>query len=264
MNDFRDYGSTGAFEPIINIGAPAIAVTPKLTLIPVDGRGAVEKGIPAEENADRNACASGPSWSGRLIPKTIAFAGLKDPDPIAHWALARICEIWIARNRASGSPSVYRRFTDPGFLLSSCSNLWAVARSSVRQASCDFRRSCSSLAWAASFSSEAVRSLASAACFSKVPARSVAAAAFSLAICATAPASATSRLSAASLMFPDNTIAYVAATPTNSAPTRIQFAHQNTSSADMPLTPLIFLPFVLIVVIAGMGIMIGMLARRTG
>jgi hypothetical protein len=66
----------------------------------------------------------------------------------------------------------------------------------------------------------------------------------------------------ASLILPDTTIAYVAATPIINAATNIQLAHHDTSSADIWRAPLIMLPFVVLVAISGIGVMIYLFLSR--
>ncbi len=78
-----------------------------------------------------------------------------------------------------------------------------------------------------------------------------------LAVSAAAPASAKSRLSAASFTLPDTTIPYVAITPTTSAPIKSQFDQYEINSAHgsdipVPLSFLVLLPIVILT--AGLGV----------
>jgi hypothetical protein len=162
------YGSGGRLEPIINMGALSIVETEKPT--PPDGNGFVENGIPAVENAFRKVWASTPSASGSEIPNTMEFAGLRAPGAIAHWVRPKIRWIWKAKNRASGSPSIYRRFTEPGCSLSAASSFCASSGETVRQANWALSCSVSNRALAASFPSVAASFSSAAALTSASPA----------------------------------------------------------------------------------------------
>jgi len=153
------YGSWGGGrDPIISIDAPGIVEIEKP--VPSIGIGCGENAIFAAENAKRNVLASGPEASGILIPNTIVLAGFKEPGATCQWALDRICESWIARKSASGSPSIHRRLTDPGAADKIFSSSNAIADGIVRHATIDFILSVSNLALDASFSNSAARSTA--------------------------------------------------------------------------------------------------------
>lgn len=147
------YGSSGFLEPTIKIGAPSIVEMEKLT--PERGIASVPNERFAAENACRSDWMSSPTASGMSIPNTRAPDGFTAPDATCQWALARICDSWIARNSASGSLSVYRRFTEPGFADSAFSSSAAFSGDMVRQAIASFIRSVSNRAAAASFSNPA-------------------------------------------------------------------------------------------------------------
>src|ERR1700733_14361620 len=102
----------GNLEPTMKIGAPGIV--PIENAAPCGGNGVVEKPIWAEVNASLNASPASP-LSGRLNQKDKAFANFSAPDAICQWAAENILMNWAARNSASGSPSVYLRFTAPGW-----------------------------------------------------------------------------------------------------------------------------------------------------
>ena len=158
-----NYGNAGVFEPIIRVGAPAIVEIEKPT--PPEGSAFIENDIFAAENAVRNVRASTPLTSGRQIPKMIALEGLRAPGAICHLAFFRISESWIARNSASGSPSVYRKFTAPGLADKICSNLAISSGETTRHATVFFIFSVSNRALAASFSNSAALTNASPAVF---------------------------------------------------------------------------------------------------
>ena len=153
------YGSFGgSFEPTISVGAPAIVEIEKD--IPDCGNGPLVNGTFAAEKASRSVWASTPLASGSTKPNTIALAGLTAPGANFQWAWVRICEIWMARNNASGSPSVYRRLTDPGLADKVFSSSEATVGGKARQATTSFIFSVSSRAFAASFSNSAARKTA--------------------------------------------------------------------------------------------------------
>ena len=104
---------------------------------------------------------------------------------------------------ASGSCGRYTNVTDDGILDNSANRILTAVGENSRHATSFLMRSVASLAFAASFSSAPARSLAS----------------------------ATSRLSVASLIFPETTIQYVAATPTNSDANKTQLAQYDINSA---------------------------------
>jgi hypothetical protein len=139
-------------------GAPGIVDT--LKLAPSCGNGTRESPIFAAVNASRNVCVSLPASGGRTTPNNILLAGLKAPGATCQCALWRICDICIAKKSASGSPSVQRRFTEPGFAASTLPNSVACTSDKVRHATTAFNFSVSNRAFAASFSESAARSLA--------------------------------------------------------------------------------------------------------
>jgi hypothetical protein len=163
MSPCMVYGKAGLLEPIIRVGAPAIVVTENS--VPPGGNESVENDTFAAENAPRNVWASRPAASGKRIPNTIVLAGLVAPGATCQWAFFRICEIWIARNSASGSPSMYRRFTDPGWAAKAVSSADAIGGEITRQATTRFIFSVSNRALAASFSNSAALTNASPAVF---------------------------------------------------------------------------------------------------
>jgi hypothetical protein len=228
----------GALEPTINIGAPGI-VEMLNPLIMLDGGIWVENAIVAPVNASCNVLPSVLSASGRRKPNISELPIFSAPGAICHLDLANICESWIATNKASGSPSVYRRLTDPGFADSTRSSDAAVSAEIERHATTTLSRSVSNRALAASFSS--------------VPARSPASILYranSLSL------SDNSNFKFASLMLPETTIAYVDTTPNISAPSNAQLAQKNTSSAGIPKPFLMLLLIVVLVVSGGVGVMI--------
>src|SRR6266702_1524425 len=152
------HGNAGILEPTIRVGAPCIVEIEKLT--PFGGNSFVENCIFAFENASRKVLASGLELSGILIPNTMALDGLTAPGAVCQLDFARSCEICIARNKASGSPSIYRRFTEPGLEAKTFSNINALSCGSVRHATDSFNRSVSRRALAASFSNSAARAFA--------------------------------------------------------------------------------------------------------
>jgi hypothetical protein len=126
----------GGRDPITIIGAPGIGEPPK----PVVGCriGTVENGTWDAKKACRNVW---PSWlllSGRVIPNIIELAGFSELGSICQWAFPNICEIWIARNNASGSPSIYCKFTDLGAAAKICSIFDATDCEMVRHATTAF------------------------------------------------------------------------------------------------------------------------------
>ena len=147
----------GVLDPTINVGAPEMVETEKA--IPPPGKGFVEYATFAAEKALRNVSASTPLASGMASPNTIPLS-LSAPGATFQWAWDRTCEIWIAKYSASGSPSAYRRFTDPGLAAKTFSNSAALSVGKTRQATTSFSFSVSSRAAAASFSSSAARKMA--------------------------------------------------------------------------------------------------------
>ncbi len=157
LNSYGNFG--GVLDPTTNVGAPAMVEIEKPNIGPLDG-GFVEYGIFAAEKALRNVSASTPLVSGRTIPNTTVLENLSAPGATCQWAWDRTCEIWIVKYSASGSPSEYRRFTDPGLAARIFSNSDALSAGKTRQATTSFSFSVSSRAVAASFSSSAARKTA--------------------------------------------------------------------------------------------------------
>ena len=89
------------------------------------------------------------------MPKDNAVWNFNEPGATCHPEAWRSLPICIARNRASGSPSVYRRLTDPGLLLNAAPSIWICCGDKVLQDSWALRRSVCNLASAASFSKPA-------------------------------------------------------------------------------------------------------------
>ena len=116
-----NYGSFGGGrDPIIRIGALGIIEILDPDIVFVCGS-AVANGIFAALKAALNFWPSVFS-SGRTKPNIIELPNLSAPGATCHFAFAKTFENWIARYRDSGSPSVYRRFTNPGVADSACSN----------------------------------------------------------------------------------------------------------------------------------------------
>jgi len=159
LSSYGNFG--GAFDPTINVGAPAMVEIAKPTIGPLDSE-FVEYGIFAAEKAFRNVSASAPPVLGRVIPNTTAGI-LSAPDATFQCARAKTCEIWAAKYSDSVSPSEYRRFTDPGLAARVFSSSNASSSERSRQATTSFIFSVSSRATAASFSSSAKAIRASAA-----------------------------------------------------------------------------------------------------
>ncbi len=149
---------TGILEPTIRIGAPGIVETEKLT--PLWGSGPVENDSFAATNAERRVWASAPAESGNAIPNWMALANFSAPGATCHFAFSKICEIWIAKNRASGSPSVYRRLTLPGLRDRTFSSSAMASGGMTRHATTCLSFSVSNLAAAASCANLAVFSFA--------------------------------------------------------------------------------------------------------
>ncbi len=148
------YGSWGGGrEPIMRIGAPCMVLVIN-SIVPSPGKDSVEKPIFAVENAALRAWPL-PASSGSLIPNTRAFESFSAPGATCQRALENICENWIAKKSASGSPSVHRKLTDPGFVANAFSNFDAVTGRMVRHATTAFICSVCNRAFAASFSSSA-------------------------------------------------------------------------------------------------------------
>ena len=144
----------GGLEPTIKVGAPGIVAPLKVKMdAPVLGRGCVENGICAAENALRKTSISGFDGSGIVIPNTIVLERLSAPGATCHLASTNICESCIAKTSASGSPPVYRRLTRPGFASSAVFNLEAESGDRDRQATICFICSVCNRASAASLSS---------------------------------------------------------------------------------------------------------------
>ncbi len=153
------YGSCGGGrEPIINIGAPGIVDMLKAT--PEGGIWSCEYGKSAAENASISVFESISVESGIMIPNKMRFVGLIEPAAIFQLDFARMWEIWIAKKSASGSPSVYRRLTDPGLVINTASNFDAMSGEIVRHATTAFIFSVSNRTLAASFSNSAALNIA--------------------------------------------------------------------------------------------------------
>ena len=101
--------------------------------------------------------------SGTKVPNANPCTNLTPPRPIFQCARENNVEYSSAKNSASGSPSVYRIFTDPGLIPSQLIRVLADDWSMVRHDTSFFILSLSKRALAASFSSEAARSFAFAA-----------------------------------------------------------------------------------------------------
>jgi hypothetical protein len=182
------YGNVGALDPIISIGPPGAvemlnATPPSI----IDCEPIV---MCVTDNASRRVCLSGFSASGRLTPNKIPLAGFTAPTPIFQCDRSRIFESCIAKNRDSGSPSIYRRFTEPGLADNTFSISAASCALSERHATTPFNFSVSNLAAAASISNFPARSLAPAASLKALAVSSRDSEAFWLASAARAPASA--------------------------------------------------------------------------
>jgi hypothetical protein len=154
------YGNFGGGrEPTISIGAPGMVETPNDVDMPVFGNGSGENENCAVVKASRNVWASVPVASGSIIPNTIALPSFREPGATCHLAFASTLENWIARYNASGSPSVYRRFTEPGFFDSTFSIFETTSGGITRHATTDLILSVSSRALAASSSNSAISTL---------------------------------------------------------------------------------------------------------
>lgn len=221
---------------------------------------------PIEASADARALTKSRScpltWTPTANPPMdIREAVLSPTTSCPAWSDATIC---LANTADSRSREYETTFTlrPAKRLTASVKTLW-LAGLSRRGAICasNFRRSirsCSaalfavaafSFAFAASAPANsalsldfATESLSSSACFVSSALR---------VLCVSR-----SRLSVSSLIFPDTTMAYVAATPTSSAATRSQLAQKYMLSADIPIPFLwLFLP-VCAVVITGFAVMV--------
>lgn len=258
------YGTTGIREPTIRNGAPGICDT--LKLAPSWGNGTKETGSFAAVSASRNVCASSPASGGRTIPNKIRLAGLSEPGATFQFDRWRICEICIAKKSASGSPSIQRKFTDPGLAdnILSISAFWVAEI--VRHATTAFNFSVSSRAFAASLSSSAARTNAFPAAFpASIPSRLASAtlpSTVSLYLSNAAWESAASCL-VSRIMTNCATPTEIAATDTNAKHHSITLFQPSSDNPAIRLTPLEkFLFSVIAVSCAGLLVIMGLAARN--
>jgi hypothetical protein len=163
---------------------------------------------PTLASASANISTSSLLWPATEMPwRSAPNCPIGLPPIISRPAAFNAAASRCAKLEPSGSPAPQCNIIRIDFPRSASARAFSWSADISRQPSSFLRRSVCRRACSASRCRTAVVSLA------------LATSAF--AISATAPAAATSRLSAASFRLPETTIAYVAPTPINSAPTKI-------------------------------------------
>jgi hypothetical protein len=165
---FYFYGTGFGFEPTISMGAPGIEF-PEVIKCGSDCTAGV---IPATERAASTRCLSASIGASITKPRTTTLLSFDEAIATGHPALLNISASCWANPNASGSPSVYSRFTFPGARLASANIRSDCSFESSRHASCERNFSVSRFAFAAMAACLAISTLAASTSACAWPARS--------------------------------------------------------------------------------------------